>query len=275
MEERQRVAGDPQTPYDGLDVDTEPPLTPNEAAELAVKTTAAIIEAFEAGLTDHGQALTELRQMSELTGLFAEITDDDIQEAMLEPPPMAEVPGVAMPGQPMPGGAPGAPAPGQGAAPAGGPQSIAPKMPNAARELKKAAQPSAGGFAGDAEFKESDHPRDEAGKFGAGGGGSSSAAPKRDWDTMSEAIAMSSPNGKTSKRAHAANMARLQESFNKQRAVEAANYKPSVETQVKDLHQQRDRLLNDAKIIRGSFKRGPCLPRAPALMFFHSARTWR
>lgn len=53
----------------------------NEMADLAQKQASAIIEAFQAGLFGRGTALRELRQTSELTQMWTNITDNMIEEA--------------------------------------------------------------------------------------------------------------------------------------------------------------------------------------------------
>jgi hypothetical protein len=93
LEERQRVAADLDAPYASLDADEPPLLPPAVKADIAVKTTASVIEAFEAGLTSQAAALIELRQASEITGLFSTISDEDISEAETEPPPPPDLSG--------------------------------------------------------------------------------------------------------------------------------------------------------------------------------------
>lgn len=104
-EERTRIAADPNTAYTSLEVGALPKLSPTDAADVAVKTTTAIIDAFSAGLTGQASALTELKQMSTITGLFADITPEDVQQAALEPPkpPMEGMPGM-LPGSGAPAG---------------------------------------------------------------------------------------------------------------------------------------------------------------------------
>lgn len=56
----------------------------NEKADLATKKTGIIIQAVEAGLISQQTALKELRQMTEITGDFSNITDEDINKANAE-----------------------------------------------------------------------------------------------------------------------------------------------------------------------------------------------
>lgn len=59
-----------------------------DKANVSKTTTETIIGAFETGLVKAGTAMKELRQASGDTGLFSNITDEDITEAELDPPPM-------------------------------------------------------------------------------------------------------------------------------------------------------------------------------------------
>lgn len=65
-------------------------LTDVEKAETANKNTQTITSAFDSGIIDRGTALAELRQQSAVTGMFTNITDEAIQEAEDEPPPVPE-----------------------------------------------------------------------------------------------------------------------------------------------------------------------------------------
>jgi uncharacterized protein len=69
-----------------------------EMAEVGGRVTQAVAEAFSAGIIDKPIAMKELNQSSGVTGLWSNITDDDIKEAELEPPPLPSgetVPGVS------------------------------------------------------------------------------------------------------------------------------------------------------------------------------------
>ncbi len=75
-------------------------LTPQEKAQAAQQPTAAILDAQSRGTIDWPTALRELRHQSKTTGVFTNITDEMIDEAEAEPPPLppssgrAEVTGV-------------------------------------------------------------------------------------------------------------------------------------------------------------------------------------
>lgn len=93
-------------------------MTDAEKAEIAVNTTNAVTKAVEDGVISPTIAMKELRQSSHITGVYTNITDEDIEEAELAPPP---IPGMA------PGG------PGEGAQkPLGGPGTPEPSNENKA-----------------------------------------------------------------------------------------------------------------------------------------------
>lgn len=58
-----------------------------EKAEIASKVTDSVTRASDSGLIDRHTALKELQQQSQVTGIFSNITDEDIKEAENEPPP--------------------------------------------------------------------------------------------------------------------------------------------------------------------------------------------
>lgn len=68
-------------------------MSATDKANIAKTNTETILGAHEAGLTDSATSLKELRQISGDTGLFSNITDDDISKAEEadEEPPMPEV----------------------------------------------------------------------------------------------------------------------------------------------------------------------------------------
>lgn len=68
---------------DDLDYDFNPIQTPNddEVAELVDKKTTSVINAYQAGLLTQQAGMKELKQMSEATGMFTNITDEDIANA--------------------------------------------------------------------------------------------------------------------------------------------------------------------------------------------------
>ncbi|MHB9004857.1 MAG: anti-CBASS protein Acb1 family protein, partial [Coriobacteriia bacterium] len=61
-----------------------------EQAELAGKTVGSIIQVFNAGLISERVALKELRQSEEKTGMWSNITDEDIERASDQPNPVGE-----------------------------------------------------------------------------------------------------------------------------------------------------------------------------------------
>lgn len=61
-----------------------------EKADVASKTTAAVNDAFDKGVIFRKTALSEFRKVSRVTGLFSTITDEDIDDADNEPPPVGE-----------------------------------------------------------------------------------------------------------------------------------------------------------------------------------------
>jgi uncharacterized protein len=75
-------------------------LSNEDQAELGGKKTTAVIEAFNAGVIGRQTALMELHQSSEETGLFSNITEEDIESADSEPMMMGEMglPGGGLPG---------------------------------------------------------------------------------------------------------------------------------------------------------------------------------
>ncbi len=86
-----------------LNFEFNPLESPNdmEKSDLATKKTGNITQVYQAGLISQQTALKELRQMTELTGDFSNITDEEINKAKTE----AEQPneGMAIPeGMPMP-----------------------------------------------------------------------------------------------------------------------------------------------------------------------------
>lgn len=127
-------------------------MSDTDKATVAKTNTETVIGAFEAGLAPREAAMKELRQSSGDTGLFSNISDEDIQEAELEEPPTPQDPAGSSPEEKA-------------------------KEPvknidrNPFKRIKKY-------FARDA-FNENDHPRKDDGKFGSGGGsGGSSYAEK-------------------------------------------------------------------------------------------------
>ena len=62
-------------------------LSDTEKADIGSKDTASVVSAFDSGIVDRGTALKELRQSSNTSGLWTNITDEEIAEAEAEPPP--------------------------------------------------------------------------------------------------------------------------------------------------------------------------------------------
>ena len=69
-----------------------------EKAEIAKSVTESVVGAHEAGIITTAAAMKELRQSSVETGVFTNITDEDIDEAEAAPPPMA--PATVLPATP-------------------------------------------------------------------------------------------------------------------------------------------------------------------------------
>lgn len=60
-------------------------MSQREKAEVAKITTESVVGAFDAGLIDTATAMKELRQASHTTGIFSNISDEQIEEAESEP----------------------------------------------------------------------------------------------------------------------------------------------------------------------------------------------
>lgn len=76
-----------------------------EKADIAQKIGAIVLDAQESGVIDPATALKELKQSSDITGVFTNVTDDLIKEAENAPPPATEVesnPGQKDKGKPKP-----------------------------------------------------------------------------------------------------------------------------------------------------------------------------
>jgi phage-related protein (TIGR01555 family) len=68
-------------------------ITDKERAEIGTANTDSVIKAFESSLISQGTALKELRKASHITGLFTNITDEEIKDADDRPPLATEVTG--------------------------------------------------------------------------------------------------------------------------------------------------------------------------------------
>jgi hypothetical protein len=118
-------------------------MTEKERGEIAASTTTAIVQAFDAQIVDRERALQELKQSSEITGIWTTITAEDIAEAQADPPISEQMQQeqqnemlAAMMGGPP--GAAGPPKPGEGPGEKGKPPSGKPPVPHlegASKEL--------------------------------------------------------------------------------------------------------------------------------------------
>jgi hypothetical protein len=77
-------------PPDNFDFDFVPlwQTSTKEKADIATAVTTTIATAYEKGIIDQTTALQELKQSSESTGVFTNITEEQIEESKMEPPPM-------------------------------------------------------------------------------------------------------------------------------------------------------------------------------------------
>lgn len=153
---------------DGLDFDFNPVSEPSdkERMELAKTGTDNVVAALNAGMISKRTGLQELKQQSERTGVWTNITDEDIEKA----PDEIEDPGEMMPpGMDFGGGektdAPKPPQrpgnePGQGNGQAGNENATAGESGRDAALFHVL----------DADWDESEHPRGDDGKFRAGSG---------------------------------------------------------------------------------------------------------
>lgn len=134
-----------------FDFDFDPVAEPSdkERADLAKCGTDNVVAAYNAGLISQRTALKELKQQSERTGVWTNITDEDIERASDSVEPPGEMGG-------MFGGMGG----GEAAGAVGSEES-----------LQQARAPVRQGV-GDAEWEESEHPRDKDGKFSSASGNS-------------------------------------------------------------------------------------------------------
>ena len=129
---------------DDFDFEFDPVAEPSdkERADLAKCGTDNVVAAYNAGLISQRTALKELKQQSERTGVWTNITDEDVERASDTVEQPGEMGGMF----------------GEVAAPAGSEES-----PQQARAPVRQG-------VGDAEWDESEHPRDKDGKFSAAGG---------------------------------------------------------------------------------------------------------
>lgn len=123
-----------EAPPSDYDFEFEPlwQLTDQQKAEVSDKVVAAVGGAMDAGIIDRPTAMKELRQSSETTGIFSNISDEDIEEAEAAPPPMPEF-GKSEADAHGLGAAPGGPAPEGAAEPPGGADGAGPGSETVAR----------------------------------------------------------------------------------------------------------------------------------------------
>lgn len=136
---------------DDFDFEFDPVAEPSdkERADLAKCGTDNVVAAYNAGLISQRTALKELKQQSERTGVWTNITDEDIERASDSVEPPGEM-----------GGMFGDMVGGEAAGAVGSEES-----------LQQACAPVRQGV-GDSEWEESEHPRDKDGKFSSAGGNS-------------------------------------------------------------------------------------------------------
>lgn len=68
-------------------------MSETEKATIAVGVTGAVTQAYDAGIIDRPTAMKELRQSADVTGVWSNVSDEDIQAAEDEPPPPPEMEG--------------------------------------------------------------------------------------------------------------------------------------------------------------------------------------
>lgn len=134
---------------DDFDFEFDPVAEPTdkERADLAKCGTDNVVAAYNAGLISQRCALKELKQQSERTGVWTNITDEDIERASDTVEQPGEMGGMFV---------------GMGGEVAGAAGSEEP--PQARAPVRQGV--------GDAEWEESEHPRDKDGKFSSAGGNS-------------------------------------------------------------------------------------------------------
>lgn len=75
---------------DGFDFEFEPlwQTSQKEKADISNTVVTLVTTAFEKGVIDQATAMQELKQSSDATGIFTNITDEQIEEAKMAPPPV-------------------------------------------------------------------------------------------------------------------------------------------------------------------------------------------
>lgn len=82
-----------EAPPEGFDIEFAPLWTPSDLdkATINASITGSIVQASEAGIIDRDTALKELRQSAAVTGIWSNITDEQVAEAETEEPPRLEM----------------------------------------------------------------------------------------------------------------------------------------------------------------------------------------
>jgi len=83
-----------EPPPESFDFEFNPlwQVSDTDKATITTAITNAVVAASDAGIVDRATALKELRQSSHVTGVWSNVTDEDIKEAEEEPPPAPELP---------------------------------------------------------------------------------------------------------------------------------------------------------------------------------------
>jgi hypothetical protein len=81
-----------RAPPEGFSLSFNPlwQMSDTEKATIAVGVTNAVTQAYDSGLVDRPTAMKELRQSADVTGVWSNITDEDVKAAEAEPPPPPE-----------------------------------------------------------------------------------------------------------------------------------------------------------------------------------------
>lgn len=66
-------------------------LSDEQRGTITNQVTTSVVGAYEAQIIDRATALKELRQSSQITGVFSNVTDEDIKQALNDPPPGSEL----------------------------------------------------------------------------------------------------------------------------------------------------------------------------------------
>jgi phage-related protein (TIGR01555 family) len=72
-------------------------MSDEQEAEVTAKTTDSVVSAYEAQIIKRSTALKELKEISQTTGTFSNISDEEIEEAENDPPPSPEALGLELP----------------------------------------------------------------------------------------------------------------------------------------------------------------------------------